>query len=469
MPTLNRQFLVCAVLILLLGAGLRFYDISATAVTTDEALTYQRTQGSLQDRLEHIAGPGNHVPLYFLSVGILPHETDLGLRYGGLMLGLVSIALVIRVVGSFYQNREMALWLGLWMACSPFMVFYARDARPYAMVFVLGLLASTLFLRLLTGHRSALIWGIFLLTSMATYITHFAAAALPFSQLLVLLWVQTRLRFIAQWIFTQVVASIPTFLWLLIYATPKGESNDWISIPNLGRPYYTLTNITLGYAGQPTWYFIVGLLFLTPGLVVGVYWMVKDSRENPIDAYWVVLSLFPILLVFVISQVRPLYVERYFMVTAYAIFIVIYRGWQHLNHRLPLRFSASIVVLVALGVTLNSLQTNEFEDQDWQSSTTYLLDYLQIDDGILLDGPHETAFWHYYRGHNPKLIVSNDQMEALYKGKLALCDLPYKRLWLMTGNSLSSAAKRIFEAEPLLMRKNYHGIGVRLIEIPECD
>jgi hypothetical protein len=55
----QRQRLGLSVFILLIEATLRFYKVSTT--------------GILQERLEDIAGPGNHVPLYFLSEEILPH------------------------------------------------------------------------------------------------------------------------------------------------------------------------------------------------------------------------------------------------------------------------------------------------------------------------------------------------------------------------------------------------------------
>jgi uncharacterized membrane protein len=62
------------------------------------------------------------------------------LRYGGLLLGLVGIALMMEVVRSLYHDDSMALLVGAWVAVSPYMVYYSRDARPYAMLFVLSLL-----------------------------------------------------------------------------------------------------------------------------------------------------------------------------------------------------------------------------------------------------------------------------------------------------------------------------------------
>jgi hypothetical protein len=293
------------------------------------------------------------------------------------------------------------------------------------------------------GERSGRVWALFIGVSMATYITHYAAASLPISEFIVLVWLREKIPFIAKWIGAQALVSIPTFLWLALYAKPKGEPNDWITIPNLGRPYYTLTNITIGYEAHPTWYFVLGLLFLTPGLFMGIYTILKQKPTQPASALWMTVAFVPMLVLFTVSQFRPLYVECYLMATAPAMFLVIFIGWQALRERIPLLLSAGMVIAVAGGVTINELATTHFEDQDWRASTAYMLDHFEEDDGILLDCPHETAFWYYYRGHSAEVVLSNEAMDALYQGNSAICDLHYRRLWLMTGSHLRPEAESL--------------------------
>ena len=466
--TKSTRYLFLAVIILILGAGLRFYEVSRTGVTTDEALTYRRTQGSLSDRLEDIAGPGNHVPLYFLAEEILPHETDLGLRYLGLMLSLMGIALMMRFTQWLYHDVNWALIVGLWLAVTPFMVAYARDARPYAMVFVFGLLASGAFLRLVCGQRTARDWLIFGVASVLVYLTHYSAAALPISQFLLLLWLREKPRFMAKWIGVQAVASLPNLIWLMSFARPQGSPNDWITVPNIGRPYYTLTNIALGYEAIPTWYFVLGLIPFTIGLGWGTWHILKQGRTNPVNAYWLILAYVPILLVWSVSQLRPLYVERYFMVTSPAIFFVTLVGWQQLQSKRRQWLMASVVIWVAGGITVNELATTHFEPQDWRASTAYMLTEYQDGDAILLDGPHETAFWYYYRGHAAEIVLDNDTMDALFAEEITVCDLPYARVWLMTGNTLNPKLSAVLPQQDLSQQQDYYRISVRLLDLTEC-
>lgn len=463
----STRFLFLAVIILILATGLRFYQVGTTGVTTDEALTYQRTQGNLSDRLEHIAGPGNHVPLFFLAEGLMPTETDLGLRYLGLMLSLIGIALMMRFMRWLYHSENWALMLGLWLAVTPFMVAYARDARPYPMVFVFGLLASGAFFRLLRGYRQSADWLVFGMASLLVYFTHYAAAALPISQFLLLLWIREKPQFIAKWIGIQAVASLPNLIWLLSMATPQGSPNDWITVPNIGRPYYTLTNIAIGYEAIPTWYFVLGLIPFTIGLGRGSWHIFKQGRQNPINAYWLILTYVPILLVWTVSQFRPLYVERYFMVTSPAFFFVTLVGWQQLQIKARQWLMAAMVICVAGGVTLNELATTHFEPQDWRDSTAYMLSEFQDGDGILLDGPHETAFWHYYRGQDQSVVLSGDAMDALVMSETSVCELPYERLWLLTGNTLNPRLDVILPSQKFAEKHDYYRISVRRLNLAE--
>jgi mannosyltransferase len=454
--------------ILLIAASFRFYTVASTAVTTDEALTYQRTVGSLQDRLEHIAGPGNHVPLYFLSVELLPHEIDIGLRYGSLLLGILGIALTIRVVYWLYHDSNLALVVGLWIAVSPFMVYYSRDARPYAMLMVASLLVSVLFLQILAGKRSLLMWTGFVLITLMAYTIHYAAAALPLTQFVVLLWQREKITFIGRWIGAQAIASVPTFLWILTFAEPKSESTDWIDIPNIGRPYYTLTNITLGYEAVAKWYFLIMLIPVTAGVFYGIRFVWQNQR--PANRYWLTLPFIPMIFVFLVSQlahfsntVSSIYFERYFMVTAPGIFILVALGLREMSVGMAFNLWATVVIVLTAGVTLNELATTHFEPQDWRQSTRFVLENIEDGDIIFVDGPHETAFWHYYRGNPEEQVLSGATVDRLYTTQSSICDLNAPRVWLMTGNTLNDYTQRLVAEENFTYIRDYYRITVRLI------
>jgi hypothetical protein len=274
-----------------------------------------------------------------------------------------------------------------------------------------------------------------------------------------------RRRFIMRWLAVQFLASLPTILWLLIYATPRGEENDWIPVPNLGRPYYTLTHLTVYYDADITWYFLIALPLLTIGLIRGAAIAWREARQNVCNAYWLILAFIPMLLVFLISQVRPLYVERYFFATSPAIFLLMLVGWQRLHPRL-LHTGALVIFLVAAGLTIDGLNRNIFDPRDWKHSTARLEAEFQAGDGIILDNEFPTVFWHYYDGP-VEVIISDTSKNRLFTGRIQAEDLPYKRLWLFTGSVPRESRQQWLAQQRVIETTDYHKMRLFLISISQ--
>lgn len=449
-----KQWLLWSVTILLVAAVLRMIHLSDTSLTTDESLTYARTQGSLQDRLEHIAEPGNQVPLYYLSLELLPHDSDFELRYSSVLWALLGIALLMAIARRLHN---LGIWVGILAAFSPYLVLYARTARPYPLLFFSGLLASWLFYKIILGQASKWTWIAFIAWSMVAYLTHYSAAALPLTQFVILMWYR---RNPLPWIGAQAIASLPTFLWVALYATPRGDPNDWIAIPNIGRPYYTITNILVGYEANPTWYFLIALVVITPALYLGIRFALRSPQV--MDRYWLVLAFVPLLLVFLISQVRPLYVERYFMVTSPAVFLIVLLGLRQWRARYFV-LGTSIVIGVSAGVTLAELATNHFESLDWSESVATMQADFQARDGVIIDAAHKTVFWRYY-DHEIERVAQSDVASQLYEGNLTLRELPYERFWLFINADASESVRSWLAEQSQTSGWSFHKIELYLLE-----
>lgn len=454
---MSPKTLWLTVAILWLAALLRIVALSDTSLAHDEMLTYERTQGSLEDRLEHIGGPGNHVPLFFLFTGLLPHGTELELRLGAVWFSLLSLALLMRTARGTYPDSRFILWLGLLLAITPFMVRYGRYARPYPMFFFFSLLTNLYFLR--TQTRTTGWWG-FGVTSLLTYSIHLGAAALPISQFVILWWARVPRSTWIKWLTVQLIASLPVVIWLATYAQVGSSKMDWIAPPNLGRPYYTMMNLLIGYAMPVQWYFVLVLPVLTAGLFAGL-WMAYRAGTLA-ERYWLVLILLPMLLVFLVSQVKPIYDERYFTAAAPGLFLLTFRGWQKLNW---LRPAALYVVIFAGGITLSQLLTTHYERIEWQESIAYVADHIQPEDGILLDAPHWIVFSFYYP--SAQNVLQPDTAKALYRQTLCATNLPYERLWFFTEAKPDYTVTNWLAGQNILQVNRYLDMQLYLIETPQ--
>lgn len=170
------------VLVLLLAAGLRLHALGAQSLWNDEGNSYVQALRPFDAIAEH-AARDIHPPGYYwllkLWIG-LAGETEFGLRSLSAFASLIGIA-CLYAVGRRLYGAPAGLMAALFAALNTFNIYYAQEARMYAL---LGLWAAAALLALVAlmrarGRRrgAALALG---LTSAAGLWTHYA---FPFAML----------------------------------------------------------------------------------------------------------------------------------------------------------------------------------------------------------------------------------------------------------------------------------------------
>lgn len=389
MNTTRRYDFPVLILILLVGYAVRVWALGHASLWIDEIVTAQRAQDPLKDALGSILGAGNQVPLYYLPLRLLPTHTELLLRLPSAWAGMIGIALIVRTARRLYGDTRLALWAGMLLTANPFHVWLSRTARPYALLFALGLLASYLFLRLVSGRESTARWIAFTLSSAAVYLTHYFAVLLPCAQLLFLIDRQSSSVFKRRWIAAQLIAGLPVLLWvgplaLIDLATEKallGTGIDWIPAPTLADLPLTVWNLAVGYDGRWSWAVLPALLAVSAGLIVGLVLTVR--RPTPSDRYWSWLVILPLPVIFTVSSLLPpVYVDRYFMLLLPGILLIMLRGWA-LRPGVQSALAA-VVLLTGLGIILGTLHTGQDEKIAWRAAAAYLQTNRIPGDGLVI-------------------------------------------------------------------------------------
>ncbi|MCB0027148.1 MAG: hypothetical protein KDE28_04520 [Anaerolineales bacterium] len=182
--------------ILLIWAALALflYRIDGQSFWRDEALSVLRarqdwlSQWQNQNVIDGVASPDLHPPLYFLLLTgwrSLLGESEFSYRLFSLfsqLLGLATLARLTKAMGSGALSWTLAL-------LSPFLWWYAQEARMYALMFWLGTLILLLLWRLLQvekpgRYQYAAILGLLLLLTLIHYSGGFLLAFV----LMVFLW-----------------------------------------------------------------------------------------------------------------------------------------------------------------------------------------------------------------------------------------------------------------------------------------
>jgi uncharacterized membrane protein len=382
-----RMFWWVAILIVLVGFGLRVWQLGEASLWDDEAMTKLRAEAPLDQFLRRVQDSGNQMPLYFATLHLFPTESEFWLRLPSVLAGTAGIALLMFVTVRLYGNDCLALVAGALLALNPYHIWFSRTARPYALLFVLTLLASYFFLVLLRGERSRGNWIGFVLSSMAAYLTHYFAAALPLVQYIWLVFVlRGKRRVFWQWAAAQVIAVIPTLIWIVALLRREVVSMgiDWIKRPVPADPVFTIWNLTLDYDGTATWYAVLGLVAVFAGLLPALYYGFRKRQTDQVSFYWFWLLIAPLSLTFVLSLfAHPLFVDRYFMVLLPALLLLIASGWMQLPRRAGV-LALLIVAVVGMNNVLTTLHDGKDERQAWRDAAHYVAQGYRPEDGFVI-------------------------------------------------------------------------------------
>ncbi len=136
-----------------LGAALRFWQLGGQSLWLDEVFTARTAALDVGGILRIIRSDLDTPPLHpllvhwFLALG----NNEFVLRLPAAMAGVLSIPLMY-LVGQRLLGRWVGLVAALFMALSPFAVYYAQEARMYALVLLFALLSLYCLLRALGPH-----------------------------------------------------------------------------------------------------------------------------------------------------------------------------------------------------------------------------------------------------------------------------------------------------------------------------
>ena len=128
-------------MVFLAGLLLRLFRLGHQSFWNDEILTIDNAGGSFLDTLVGLSDP-NILPLYYLTVHGLIHANppELWLRLPSALFGALSIPVFYSVV-RHRGNQGLALTAAAILAFSPLHVWYSQEARPYALLLLLSLVA----------------------------------------------------------------------------------------------------------------------------------------------------------------------------------------------------------------------------------------------------------------------------------------------------------------------------------------
>ncbi len=391
-------------LIVLIALILRRWNLGTANLWTDEALTELRAQAPLDVAMESLLTAGNQAPLYYFMLRWLPNDGELLLRLPSMVMGVFGVILSMQIVTEVYRNRTLGLWVGALMAVNPYHIMLSRTARAYALLLVLALLTFYFFTLILHGEKRRWVWTALGVSSSLAYLTHYSATAMLVAQFLIL----GRKRRSKAWWITQILALIPLIIWLgLVVLSLDDKTFSWFEVPHLTALPVTIWNMLFGYDGRFEWYLLPALLISTIGFSLGVFYTLKQRRNQQENWYWVVLIAGLLVTGFIMSWIiTPAYKDRYFIVFFPGVLVLFIIGWSRFTSYYVTQFMVIIIFLTSINNILIRFEAGEYQRTDWDSAAAFIENQIQPDDGVMFERWNTSFIFHrYYDGETQPLNV----------------------------------------------------------------
>ena len=171
----QSRYLQVLLVLTVLGAFLRLYQLGTASLWLDEASTLTFARQSVTQIWGSLSGGEFNPPLfYWLEHAMLAFgESEAVLRLIPAILGILTIP-AFYFIGVEILDRNTGILAATLLAFSPFQIFYSQEARAYGPMLFFFSLAFIFFLRLLRswGRKDAILFGIF---SAVAFWTHFYA------------------------------------------------------------------------------------------------------------------------------------------------------------------------------------------------------------------------------------------------------------------------------------------------------
>jgi mannosyltransferase len=133
-------------MILALAAGVRFYNLGAQSLWSDEGNSAALAARSFT-QIAHDAGQDIHPPLYYWLLHIWTQSfgyTEVALRSLSALMGVLLVLVIAELARTLY-NANTGLAAAFVAALAPFQVYYSQETRMYILVALLSALAALFF------------------------------------------------------------------------------------------------------------------------------------------------------------------------------------------------------------------------------------------------------------------------------------------------------------------------------------
>jgi len=392
------EYLVSVLAFLLRVQGLTFQSL-----WRDEVDSLRFASQPLGDLLQRFLAPGQNGSLYYLLLRpwlTAAGDTEFSLRFFSVLAGTLAVPLVYHLGRRLDPSSpSVGLAASLLTAVSPYLVWYSQEARMYAAVVTLVLGAFLCLLSGLERGRWPSWLGYALLTGSSIYFHFLAVFMVPVDWVAIFILRRRNLsgsirRYLAV-LGCLAVLYTPLAIWQIPQVLhPDTGGYEFVPLSQV------LASLAITYSSGvvlgPPWSLMPLLV-----LVCAAITRTKRDQSRPVGvlAVWLLL---PVLALFLVTLVKPLYTARYLAYVLPAFLLLAGFGVRSLARR---RFSVWLAGFLTAAIVASSLlsvrlQATTVLKADMRSAAGFVSSFRQADERVMFLVPYARYSFQYY-AHEP--------------------------------------------------------------------
>ncbi len=293
-----------------------------------------------------------HVPLYFLTLHFwiqIFGTQVVAIRTLSLIFFILSLP-VIYIVAKESSNKNIAFLTLLLIMLSPFIMWFTMEARMYTLLILVTIINHFFFLRLYNsdgrvGKTEYVISSIFGLYTHYFFIFFLASQAI----FVIYEGIYIKKARFGKLFFSLLFAAFLFFLPWIAFVISQGKianSQPMLAKPTTFNIFQTLVNFIFGFQQYNIQTVLISLWPLLLVLFFVVFTQKRKIRILNIE-YFLITTFVPVMLVFIISYFRPIFLPRYLIFVTPTMFLML--AWLIVNATKSL---TSLVTMTLLAVMI---------------------------------------------------------------------------------------------------------------------
>jgi uncharacterized membrane protein len=422
---------------------LRANTLGGQSLWRDEVDAIRFSSWPLSQLLAGLFQMGHNGPLFFLLLRpwrVLTGDSELALRFPAVVLGSLAIPLAYILSRQLGLKRRVGLGLSLLLATSPYLVWYGQEAKMYALLLSLILLAFLAYLKALRQPQARW-WLVFVGATTLSFYTHILAPLmLPVFGLTALLHRNSLSQAWRAWSLSMLCLTVPylPLAWWQLPLLLAGFQSGHIFYSLREQVFLLLQLYSSGlsrFIGLTAviifvFLFLSGLLLGTTHRSRGAVW--PKPRQRLTLASWV---LVPPLIVYLISLRVQVFEDRYLIYITPAFYLLVAIGLSVVRHYQ--RWLAALCLGLILTINLMGIwqQQRQPLKADFRAVAGYLAGQPRPPQTIMIQAPYLQHTLAYYYGTDYQLLeglwTNGGKTEVEVNHEMRVLTAGLKEVWLI--------------------------------------